>query len=137
MNKKAFTLIELLAVIIILGIILTIANAFYNSYLVKSRSRAFKIAETSLTNAAREVNTSCVIHNKSCGIVEKGKTVTLGTLVDMGVIDEIINPYNTEEKCSMDSYVYVKDEIIIDEGNKEFDYEVCLICGSNRSEVCK
>ena len=43
MNKKGFTLVELLGVIILLGILATIAVVGYSNYLGNSKKKAFTI----------------------------------------------------------------------------------------------
>ncbi len=57
MNKNAFTLIELLAVIVILGVITTIAVPQYNDYIEKSKRSAFV---DSAKNYVRSVDASIV-----------------------------------------------------------------------------
>lgn len=52
MNKKGFTLVELLAVIVILGVIITIAVVNVTSSMNRSRTGAFKNDATVLSDAA-------------------------------------------------------------------------------------
>lgn len=55
-NNKAFTLIELLAVILILGIIALIAIPVVNDVLEESKMRAFK---TSVMTLSKKVEENC------------------------------------------------------------------------------
>ena len=43
MNKKGFTMVELLAVIVILGVLGTIGVVVTNKYLVQSREKSYRI----------------------------------------------------------------------------------------------
>ena len=46
-QKNGFTLIEMLGVIILLGILVSVAIGSYSRYLVQSQAKAFKIEELS------------------------------------------------------------------------------------------
>ena len=52
-NKKAFTLIELLAVIVILGVIMVIAVPAVTKYIDKSRKDGFTKTASGVVDAAR------------------------------------------------------------------------------------
>ena len=45
MNKKGFTLVELLATIVILGVLSTIGITSTSKYLTQSRKKSYKIKE--------------------------------------------------------------------------------------------
>ena len=144
MNKKAFTMVELLAVILILGIILVIAAASYNSYLKTSREKSFKLAENSFRDTVEEAyidcsanlskNNFCQNHDKL--VVGETDTIKLSELITSGYIETIKNPYNTNESCDINnSYVKVTN-VNTSNGVSEYSYDVCLICGNKTSNGC-
>lgn len=147
MNKKAFTLIEMLAVIIILAIITSLAVVGYTTHLKKSREKSFQVAEKSFKTALEEAYIDCLGNSpindfcKNHGELYKEETVYLSELINDNYIEPIKNPYNTEKECDINnSYIKVsKKENNVSTSlsyNSDLNYEVCLICGSNRSETC-
>ena len=64
MNKKGFTLVELVATIVILGVILTIAVPSYNSYIEKSKERKCQADERAILDAAEAFVGDCIRKNK-------------------------------------------------------------------------
>ena len=150
MKEKGFTLVELMAVIVILSIILAIAVPTYRSYMASSRNKAFKEAENALKTAANNALTQCIT-NPTGEVVEYCKShrppdnqyqydVAVGDeLVKYNYIDPIADPYHSGKYCDMSkSYVYVSNKTNIDdEDNFDFVYKVCLACGDRKSEDCR
>jgi len=144
MNKKGLTIIELLAVIVVLGILMTMAATSYTGYLKRSRDESFKLAENSFRDTVEEAyidcnanlnrNNFCVNHKLPTGSnVDK---VYLNELINSNYIDRIKNPYQTDEYCDVDnSFVEVK-LISSNNGVSEYSYKVCLKCGNKYSEGC-
>lgn len=148
--KKGFTLTEVLAVIVILGIVLGLGVGTYSSYLSKSRNKAYKIAENSMKNAATSAITDCLTGNGKnrdfCtkhDVLANGydhEVILLGELLDDDYINAIRDPNNTDEFCNTGSveengsYVYIVNNT--NNGNVNFDYKVCLKCGNYTSEDC-
>lgn len=144
MNKKGFTLVELLAVILILGLLIGITTGIYNSYLSSSRYKTFNLNEKSFVNAVKEAYLDCESNhpnNVFCKEHKQGEddTIYLKDLVDDDYIDAIKNPYNTDELCNLDkSYVTVTNNSNNTNSiNFDISYKVCLICGEHISETCK
>lgn len=67
MNKRAFTLVELVATIVILGIILMIAVPSYTRYIEKSKESKCKADERAILDAAESFVSDCSFNNK-CSI---------------------------------------------------------------------
>ena len=147
MKQKAFTLIELLGVIVILGILISLATVAYSSYLEKSKIKSFEIEENSFISATRGAYLDCLSNNpnntycKNHSSLENANetdTIYLKELINDTYIDPIKNPYDTKELCNQeDSYVIIKRINDTNEINSEFDYTVCLICGDKQSKTCK
>lgn len=99
-NKKAFTLVELIATITILGVILLIAVPSYNKYVEKTRNKLIESYEKSVEDAAKAFVTDCIAKNVCANNPEKGinsdslgnylglEGISLKTLQDLGFLKE-------------------------------------------------
>lgn len=121
MNKKGFSLVELLAVIVILAIVGGIAVVSYNAIINRTRIKSYKNYESSMKSSA----TMYIIDN---GYKNK---ITLNELINSNKINEFNNP-NSNNKC-LDSYILVNKN---NEDSSDLTYKVCLICPEYKSEGC-
>lgn len=94
-NKKAFTLVELIATITILGVILLIAVPSYNKYVEKTRNKLIESYEKSAEDAAKAFVTDCIAKNGCANNPENGisnylgsEGISLKTLQDLGFLKE-------------------------------------------------
>ena len=143
----AFTLIELLAVIVILGVLLGIGAGIYMSYVEDSSDRSYNIAENSFMNATMAAMEHCMAGGSTTGFCAGHNVpqnqydfelVYLRELIAGDYIDPIKNPDDTDKFCDEDkSYVYVSNRADMDTDlNYDLYYKVCLVCGDRRSEFC-
>lgn len=144
MSQKGFTLIEMLAVVILLGILLGIAVPSYQKYISNSRQRSYKTAEQSLVNAATDAMLECVNHMSSEECVNKtmpqqegdSTRITLRELIDLGYMNRIKDPKKTSQFCDSEkSYAYVKKNKLEDGGG--YTYYACLVCSDYQSKDCE
>lgn len=110
-NQKGLTLIELLAVIVILGIIAAIAIPSVNTIISNSKKSAHKENARAMIDAARYKVNSEFINTTS--------TFTLADLKEDKYIEKISNP-------SGDSYNETSSKVIATEVSGSFTYSVCL-----------
>lgn len=150
-NKEhGFTLVELLAAIVILAVLLGIAIPTYSVYVHSSRNKTYKTAEESLRVAAGDALTHCMtaptdemisfcsVHDAPANQYEYD-VMTGSDLIKFNYIDPIMDPEDTSRTCDMDkSYVYISNKANTEEeNNNEFVYKVCLICGNRKSKDCR
>lgn len=142
MNKKGFSLIELLAVIVILGIIAWIATGAYSKYLKKSKDQSFEAAEKTMLIDVKDAYADCLSNSKNSFCMNhpnfgnQNETIFLKELIETGYSEKIKNPYHLESFCDMEQS-YVKINVNnINMNNKDISYEVCLICGNVKSTSC-
>lgn len=62
-DKKGFTLTELLAVIVLIGVILAIAVPSYQSYVTRTRKEVLKSYKANIIDAANQYAAECIVKN--------------------------------------------------------------------------
>ncbi len=156
MKNKGFTLVEMLAAIVILSILIAIIVINFSNIFSSTQDKVYKTYETSMKDATIEYiidsgemptrTTPMTISlkylvgdearvNPKTGMAEKAKPAYL---------DHFHNPRSSDD-CSTSSYVEVSyddsrertDSEGHTDNNKNFKYKVCLICTTDyRSEGC-
>ena len=124
MNNKGFTLVELLAVITIIGIISGISVVAYNSFINNSRDRVYKTYEDTMK---RETEMYLINHSDKIPLIGETTTIMLNDLD----IEPFINPNNKNDKC-LESKVNVTRNNDVEE-NINLNYQVCLICNDYKT----
>ncbi len=132
MNKKGYTLIELLAVIAILGILMGLAYVGVSSYLRSTTKAVIDDYEKNLKTAA----TNYLIKNSDM-VPDVNQEVVLDAqeLKDKGFLEEMMDPRNKNSSCVSGSYVKVVNKGVVSY-NRDLEYKVCLKCQSYKSDVC-
>ena len=120
--KKGFTLVELLAVIVILAVILVIAIPQVLKVVDNSRKSAYIKNEQMVENVAKTYLAS----NSGKAPANEGHItiVALSQLQENNLIGQIIDVKDKQTICT--GYV-----LIINLGNNEYDYQPYLNCGEN------
>ena len=98
MNKKGFTMVELLAVIVILGVLGTIGVVVTNKYLVQSREKSYRI----LSQTIYEAYENCAIQG-NCSLPSAGNSLppyNINDLLNMGYLENLKNPYSSQADCT-------------------------------------
>ena len=130
MKKKGFTLIEILAVIIILGIVAIIAIPAVSSYITDSRNKTYKAHEATMEEAAKSLTVECIDGKENCTLPNKDNSseIYLSELIEKGFSEKLQNPQG-EGYCNEElSYVRVVNK------GKGYEYHSCLYCGNYVTE---
>ena len=147
MNKKGFTLIELMAVIVVLAILFSFAIFSYSRYLKMSRDKMLKIAVNTVEDSALSAFTECNkgVNNSFCskyGVLNVGDSanVLVTDLIDNKYLEDVKDPYNRNQKCNVGSYVKVTRKSVTvngveDDSNISYDYISCVRCGEKGSQA--
>ena len=86
MNNKGISLFELIAVIIVIGVIATIALPSVSSFMNKGSLTTFLTYEKSMEDAATNAVLECIGNSSTkCDVPEKGKVdfIKLDYLIDL------------------------------------------------------
>ena len=134
MNKKGFTMIELMAAITLLGIMLTLAVVSVSKYLNKARNTAYKDYEKTLEGAATNYfldHTGLLPEINDAS----GTKVLATTLINEDYLENMKDPTNKSFNCNNNSYVIVtrKNNVGF---NMDLEYRVCLVCSKYKSSIC-
>lgn len=114
-NNKAFTLIELLAVVTILTILALIITPMIDNNIKKSKEKSYLIQIENIRMAAEAYYSDNISLKPSEG---QYTTITLQTLKNEGYISSSVKNPKTETEFSG---VYVK----IENTNGKYEYSVC------------
>lgn len=71
-DKKGFTLTELLAVIVLIGVILAIAVPSYQSYVTRTKKEVLKSYQANIIDAANQYAAKCFQENRLGACIEEG-----------------------------------------------------------------
>ena len=123
-QKNGFTMVELLAVIVILGIIMAIAIPAVNHLIGRSKKENIESHKRTLVMAAE----SYLQHNKNelPSDIGDSRNITAKTLKETNYLKEDI--YNADKKsCMEDSFVKVTKK-----GTKKYNYTAHIYCAGDK-----
>ena len=143
-SKKGFTLIELIAVVVILGIIALIAVPSVISYLSGAQQDAYLIAEKSLAEAANNMFADCAGEGnmevcQQYSVPDNGNYVTVpaSVLIENGYLDPIADPAKQGSYCDENnSFAIVMNDATDTDFNAKLSYKACLSCSQYQSTSC-
>lgn len=143
-NNRGFTLVEMLAVVVILAVLISIAIPSYNSYINHTRSKAYETAEETMIKSINTIMLECVTDRTSTfckdkkfpsevdGIVK----IPLKVLIDEDYMERVKDPKHSNKYCDEEeSYAYVKKEK--NDKTNGYTYHACLKCYNYASTECE
>lgn len=139
-NKKGFSLVELMAVLVILGVVFAIAIPSYNSYTKKARNTLYSSYISNIKDATSAYLEEC-LRNNTCSNLNK-VNYTYYTIRGHRIRDIDPNKLNVKidnNKCS-DAKISIGfpttayKEKVTDAKEKK-DFYVCLKCKSGNSYI--
>lgn len=131
-NKRGFTVVELLVVLVILGILITLAYISVSKYLNQARSTTYEDFEKNITSG---VTNYLIDHTGSIPNEGESLVVDVEKLVCEGYIEYLQDPRESSRTCNLESYAIVKRNANTGY-NMDIDYEACLVCAGYKSPAC-
>ena len=126
-KKNAFTLVEIITVIVMLGLFLMVTIPLISKAVLSVQLRYFRAQENSLLISGRNYFTEDRVRLPK--IQWEKTTVTLRELIENGYLKKIVDNENNE--CDADqSYVEVTNV-----GKGEYQYYARLVCGQYDTEL--
>ncbi len=122
MKNKGFTILELLAVIVVLGLLMMAGMYTVNNLNSQSKDKYYETMENTLKIAGNDYFND----NRADRPVDDYNFVSMDTLIDHEYMDEL-KEYQTNNKCDNHTGVFIYNSGATNQ------YEVCLICGEYRS----
>ena len=135
MNKKGFTLVELLATVVILGVLITIASFSATAMINNAKKKAGSLAVSNLKEAAITYYKQNNIKLSKCtagfmvdgdntsSCITKANEVTVNTLIEAGVFTDTKNV--CDKNATVTVYRYVDPDSGIDELRSYVDDYAC------------
>ncbi len=135
-NKKGFTLVELLAVVVVLGIIGSIVTTSVMNIKKKASDDVFSKLRKEIEDLGPEIYTHEMLSgdkNEENSFYTRYKKntsfiITIDELEQKGYLDDVKNPYKTNEEC--DGYLKVS------KNDGEPKFSAFLSCDDNVENWC-
>ena len=131
-NKRGFTVVELLVVLVILGILITLAYISVSKYLNQARDATYEDFEKNITSG---VTNYLIDHTGSIPNEGESLVVDVEKLVCEGYIEDLQDPRESSKTCNLDSYAIVKRNNDTS-SNMDIEYSACLKCSGYKSPAC-
>lgn len=136
MKEKGFTLVELLAVLVIMGLLSLLIVPQVSKYIKNTTNTTYESYAKALSDAAKNYlidNPSEMPEEAYNYVTNTGAiTITAKTLISEGYMDSMKDPENSKLTCDEKSKVLVRRD------NKlTLYYKVLLICGDNETKINK
>ncbi|MCI6107509.1 MAG: type II secretion system protein [bacterium] len=126
LNRRGFTLVELLAVIVIMGVIMSVAVAAVFVHLSNSRQQAMEtIASSAYDGAVMYMMDNNIMLNKNQSI-----EIGIDQLYAENRIDRPGDPYKTSEECT-GSVIVNNKTTDTTAGLEDYQYTVTVNCSGN------
>ncbi|MBR4671648.1 MAG: InlB B-repeat-containing protein [Bacilli bacterium] len=130
-SERAFTLVEIISVIVIIGIVALIAVPSIAKYVADSKKTAYFSYENSMEAAAKNLVIKCIEGKElECDLPKENEknSMYLNELVNKGYVELMKNPEG-EGFCDGDlSYVEIANT------GKDYEYSACLYCGQYKTD---
>ena len=127
MNNKGFSLVELLAIITILGLIMGTAIPAYQQYVTKTRKEAYDTLITTVRTAAQNkyINDGMPTGCQAYGIED---------LYTMGYMDKPSDPASTSDNCQGTAVIF--EDTGDDQLIENYNITVVLNCSTYKTKEC-
>lgn len=133
-RENGFTLVELLAVVILMGVLSSIAVAGVTQYAEKARKQDFSILEKNMKTA---INNYFIDHSSLVPAIGSNTVVTAQTLINENYLTSMNDPDKGGSQCNLTA-----SKVIVTRGgnqsdfNMKLNYKICVVCSKRKSTDC-
>ena len=126
-NNRGFTLVEVLAVIVILGILAGVGIPMVTRYIEKTRMQSYETMEETIYDGARNFILDENIYLNNCTAGYTNLETTDNMLVDFQYVQNLTDPKDNSRSCSYNVYGCMESD---DDGMSlaTYKYKVELTC---------
>ena len=133
LNNNGFTLIEIIAVLVIIGIIIVISGTVVTGYIANTKEKTYQSYKADLKGAAQNYLIDCMTNNEEgceIGIPQYGidENISYNFLLSKGYTEKLKDPEG-EGYCDQ-SYVIATNK---SSNGVDVEYKVCLYCKNYKS----
>ena len=135
MNKKGFTLVELLAVLVLISLLMGLAipgiNRISNNMKKKSYNQKIKLIESAAELWGQDNKTRLQADTKFSSEISKCKKITIAVLINENYLDsdnnsgKYINPKNDEDMKDCIVFVYKQNKRVYAKFDNGSDSSAC------------
>lgn len=137
MKKNGFTLVELLAVLVIMGLLSLLIVPQVSKYIKKTTKTTYESYAKTLADATKnylmdhpnEIPEDAYDYTHQQGSI----TINAQTLISEGYMDSMQDPENSKLTCDKESKVLIRKHNNAS-GYPTIYYRVILICGNNETK---
>lgn len=129
-NNKGFTLIEILAAVVILGIISAIAVPAVYKYVTKTKDFSYENMYKTVYDAVKNYRINTNDDSVKGFSAPTYTKADINNLVELNYLDPLVDPADKSKKCSAEVYVFDcadKDKTVL----KDHSYSVQLTCSAH------
>ncbi len=132
MNKKGFTLVEIITTITIVGILSAVAIPMVNKYFLSAQKKTYDTYVETLYNATRNYLEKNTLFIPATTNSKDDLTVLASTLLDEGYIDALVDPENKNLECDYDNSKIIVHNNDTSKKNPDLTYNVTLKCSKEK-----
>ena len=132
-NKKGFALLELLAVLIILGILMVLAYMGVSRYIRQTNDALYEDYEKNIKVGATNY---LIDHTGSIPDIDTTYRIDVSKLICEGYVESLEDPKVDGATCNLESYAIVTRNVDSRAGNMDIEYKACLKCSNYESPAC-
>ncbi len=124
MDKKGFTLIEILAAVVILGILTTVGASAVLRYIGDARDQSYDTMKKSAYSAAQDY----LIHYGAYFEVGDSEEISIETLVEEGFLEPLVDPTKKDGSNCTGKVVITRKASGSSDELDNLEYQVCIRC---------
>ena len=126
MNKKGFTLVEMIAVIVLLGVLLMIAVPTYNTFIKKARDTKKDADASVIEDATKSLINDCIVNKAPTGMKSYCTSFKSGITINGTNITSYLQALKDNKYLNDDAIIEGVESIQVIYDSTNYDYSVTV-----------